>query len=155
MRMRVHREKLRVEWEWEFWKEKMRSKLRMSLLILKNEGLIETKSASFMTLHIKIFIQNCSEMLEKLPLQSTKFNLDVSDFWEFENESWECEWEFSQKNWESRLRMRWEFSLRVSISRSRWESRRSLRPGIGIARNWLIAMHGKCIKLLSRTKIPS
>ena len=72
--------------------------------------------------------QNCSEMLEKLPLKSTKFNLDVSNFWEFENESWEWEWEFSQQNWESRLRMRWEFSLRVSISRSRWESRRSLWP---------------------------
>ena len=72
--------------------------------------------------------QNCSEMLEKLPLKSTKFNLDVSNFWEFENESWEWEWEFSQQNWESRLRMRWELSLRVSISRSRWESRRSLYP---------------------------
>ena len=45
---------------------------------------------------------------------------------ELENESWEWKWEFSQQNWDSRLRMRWEFSLRVSISRSRWESRRRL-----------------------------
>ena len=87
-----------------------------------------------MIFYIKIFIieaSKWSEMLEKLPLKSTKYNLDFSNFWEFENESWEWEWEFSQQNWESRLRMRWEFSLRVSISRSRWESRRSL-PSIQV-----------------------
>ena len=81
-----------------------------------------------MTLYIKIFIieaSKWSEMLEKLPLKSTKYNLDFSNFWEFENESLEWEWEFSQKNWELRLRMRWEFSLRVSISRSRWVSQKS------------------------------
>ena len=53
---------------------KMRLKLRMRLPIFKNEGLIKTKSASFMTLHIKIFIieaSKWSEMLEKLPLKST------------------------------------------------------------------------------------
>ena len=40
---------------------------------------MRVKSATFMTLHIKIFIieaQNCSEMLVKLPLKSTKSNLD-------------------------------------------------------------------------------
>ena len=68
-----------------------------------------------MTLHIKIFIKRSIRIVLSLPLKSTKFNLDVSNFWEFESESWE--WEFVQQNWESRLRMRWEFSLRVSISR--------------------------------------
>ena len=36
-----------------------------------------------MTLHIKIFIieaSKWSKMLEKLPLKSTKYNLDVSNF---------------------------------------------------------------------------
>ena len=49
-------------------------------------------------------------MLEKLPLKSTKFNLDVSNFWEFENESSHTkiesqDWEWDESFlWESQLR---------------------------------------------------
>ena len=60
-------------------------------------------------------------------MKFTKFNLYLSNFWELDNENSEWEWEFSQHNWELRSRMRQEFSSRVSISRSRWESRRSLQ----------------------------
>ena len=53
--------------------------------------------------------QNCSDMLEKLPLKSTKFNLDVSNFWEFENESWE--WNESSHNRSKSRGWEWDESF--------------------------------------------
>ena len=98
MRMRVLREKLRVENENESSEGKNEIEIENETLNFQEWGMSH-KSTSFMTLHIKIFIieaSKWSEMLEKLPLKSTKYSLDYSNFWEFENESWEWEWEFSQ-----------------------------------------------------------
>ena len=71
-------------------------------------------------------------MFENLPIESTKINLDFSNFWEMDNENWE--WEFSKQNWESR--MRGEFSLRLLISRSEWESEVHVQAGSIGFRTW-------------------
>ena len=115
--------------KWEFW-----GKMRVEI---ENETLDFSRMRVWLKLRVhfcRLLVmeslwlkhKNCNVILKKLPIKSTKINLDFSNFWELDNESWEWEWEFSQQIWESRSRMRREFSLRVSISRSRWESRRSL-----------------------------
>ena len=122
------------EWEWEFWQKNWESRMRMRVEI-ENETLDFSRMRVWLKLRVhfcRLLVmeslwlkhKNCNVILKKLPIKSTKINLDFSNFWELDNESWE--WEFSQQIWESRSRMRREFSLRVSISRSRWESRRSL-----------------------------
>ena len=60
-----------------------------------------------MTIHTihKVFIIEASKLfwdVRKI-ITSTKFNLDVSNFWEFENESWEWDESF---HWESQFRDR-------------------------------------------------
>ena len=106
MRMRVLGEKLRVENE---------NKSSEG----ENEIEIENETPNFQEIGWKVQLlwlftlkslslkhQDCSEMVEKLPLKSTKLNLDVSNFWELENESWEWEWEFWGGKMRLKLRMR-------------------------------------------------
>ena len=109
--LRMRKKVLREKWDWNWELDSRFSRIRVLL------GLKVHLLCLFILKSLKLKLlkhQNCSEMLEKLPLKSTKFNPDVSIFWKFENERWDWEWEFSQRNWGSRLRMRREFSLRVS-----------------------------------------
>ena len=98
------------EWEWEFWGEKWDWNWEWDSQFSRMGVWLRLKVHLLWLFILKSLLlkhQNCNEILKKLPLKLTKFHLDVSNFWEFENESWE--WEFSQQNCESRLRMRWEF----------------------------------------------
>ena len=101
----------------------------------KMRGAIENEILEFSTmriwlkLRIHFCVTICIESIriamncEKIDNQIL-LNLDFSKFQEFDNHT--LEWKLSQHNWESRWRKRREFYLRVSISRSRLESRTSL-----------------------------